>query len=297
MSFSVSPMSLRKTKGQNKMPYLGKTSHRWFVILTTTFFVFLFGITMAFVTYISIYQDKIFPGVYISGQNVSGLTQNQAYDMINNKKEKILTDGITFSHSGNIMNIPPALVATDPNLARSIISFDISKSVAAAYQYGRSKTFMKNLADQFLARTKKKHFTVIYYLNESELLSIMQLNFNEMQEPPRDAQLSIRGIDAIEVLSEKDGWIFDYEKAINILKFQLNELRSEPIELEKMSKQPTIYASETANAVQKVKEALSTSTPEFFYQDKKWKLTYAELTDWLEFSKPLGTEAQKSQGS
>lgn len=266
---------------------------RWLTIFVTSFFISFLGIIALLLVYVYKYQDRIYPGITIAGIHVSGLTQKQAYDVLSNKKEGILRGGLNFFYHENAINVPPALVATDPNLARPIISFDISRSIASAYQHGRKNTFLKNIITQLNTFRSGKDINIHYELNKKELLSILQLNFDDIQKPPLDAKLLVREDNTITVLPEKDGWIFNYDDAISLLKENLTKLKDEPIELTKVPTKPNIYKSETSSALELAQKILATTTPTLTYEEKTWNIGRDNFIEWIEFHKPKTSPGEK----
>src|SRR3989338_3061664 len=97
-----------------------------------------------------------------------------------------------------------------------------------------------------------------------------------------DAALKISGA-TFEIIGEQSGFVFDYQKAINQLKSNLNDLNLEPVSLDLNFSEPKIKKDQTGSAVQSLEKILVVESFVFKYGKQKWPLEKTDLISWLEF--------------
>lgn len=274
--------NIKKEVAKNKKPKY----YTWIYVGGIIIFVPLFCFIGLVAIYEYKYQDRIFPNILIGEINVGGATQDQALKMLQNRKEAIIKNGLVFTYSDKKVAAPAVMTATDPDLAKTILSFDLSQSVAQAYQLGRNQNFTVNLFDQFKLLTRGGAIDASYFLDDDELTEILKINFRQYEAPAQDAALKIKDDKTAVVIPEKSGVVFNFDTAINQAKKNLSALRYQPIELEFNIAKPKILASETADALAQARKIISTSTPVLFYGNKSWPVPNEQAWQWLEFYRP-----------
>jgi len=269
------PKNNKKTKKRHPL--------KWFAVIAATFFVLLATLTALAGWYQKTNRDKVLLGVSVAGENLGGLTKKQAYEILEKLEEKIIDNGLYYYYKDKEINIPPALVATDPNLAHAIFLFETDKTVDKAYSYGRNKNPVVNIFSQLKLLRQGKDFTHSFYLNEEELLGILHINFDEQEQTPENAKLFIDdSLQEIKIIDEKEGWIFDYQKVLEETKKSLSELKSDKIELTTIQSEPTVKKNNISPLLQNVKNILATTTPTLVYENNSWPIRQATVADWVE---------------
>src|SRR3989344_1810474 len=255
----------------------------WLLLLSTIFlFLGIVG-TGAILFLENYYRNRIYPGVIIGNMDMSGRTLDEAQALIDARYEEISKNGITFFYDQKKVNVPIEVFGNDPDLSRTIISFDTKKTVQAAYWYGRDSKFLYNVASKIYSLISKKRIPMGYVMNEAQVSSILKNGFKEMEDPGRDAFLQITG-DTVQVLQEEEGDVFDYEKGISELKNNLSLMKADSIELSMIHTYPSITMGEAKAAIPLVEEIMQTSTPELIYDGFSWKIKRSQVNDWMEFT-------------
>ncbi len=107
------------------------------VTLPTLLFIIL--LSLSFITTEVIFDDKIFPRVYIGDTNVSFLTTSQAYAVVNANFENRINQNLTVNYSGQSLTI---------SLATASAKLDGVSAVQQAYHRGHEEVILQRLADQ-----------------------------------------------------------------------------------------------------------------------------------------------------
>jgi len=107
-----------------------------FVFIST---IFVFGVVLFFTIigiYSYVYRDKVYPGVYISGQHVGNWTKEEVETFFKTKNEQLLTTNIEFVWENNKWATSGALFN---------YQYDNKKIANKAFQFGRERGLFTNL--------------------------------------------------------------------------------------------------------------------------------------------------------
>lgn len=255
---------------------------KWLIIFTTIFLFFVIIALVCVLFFESAYSDVIYPGVHAGGIDLGGKTKAEAQAILEKKYEKISKDGIIFFYGEKQVVVPIEIFGNDPDLSRVIISIDIKQPAEKAYVYGRDGSIVQNLIFQLLSFVASKNIPISYTVNEKQVLGILKNGFKDMENPGRDATLSISN-STMHILKEQEGAVFDYEKGIQRLNDQLFYLLNTPIELEQVFVHPKITTDQAMEALPLAEEIMQTSTPRILYEAMSWKIDKGQVVDWLEF--------------
>lgn len=261
---------------------------RWLAIsLVAAIFILLVCGTVA-IWFQFKYQDKIFSGVRIGNLNLSGLTKQEAFQLINERADSIIAGGIKVSYnqeSGKELEVIPLNGSTDPELFREIVSFDVYKTVYDAYDFGRDRNVLRALAEQLDLLISGKKISASQSLNESVLEQELKSRFSGFEKKELNARPQIicsKDSCQVEILSESEGLSPDYQGAVNKLKAELSQLNDARIELLFKPVEPQIKKDDILNLTEDVLAIVST-TATFSYQGKEWKLEKEKFYKKLEF--------------
>ncbi|MCX6739909.1 MAG: VanW family protein [Candidatus Parcubacteria bacterium] len=257
--------------------------------LITAFFILaavLVLFVIPFITYEVMYKDKIYSGVYIDGINIGGLNKAEATKELYRNYDAVKRNGFTFVYNNQNYYIATTSVSpSDPDLAREILSMPIEDMVGTAYEYGRRGTIADRVREQVVALINKSKFTLLYTLDEAELKNLLLENFNKFEKPAQDARISFIDGNVFEILPENDGYIIDYDQAINDLKKNINLIAINPVQVETLQSSANVRKTEAEVLSAQVKEILALNNLKLKYQDKSWTIANSEFKNWVEFNR------------
>ena len=250
----------------------------FFLILFLIFFALVFGLERA-------YAGKFYPRVKIGNLDVSGQNIKSVENNLKNFEAEIQNQGLSFKANGQEIKVNPVnIAAADPDLAKPVLVFGWPQTINAAYQVGRNSNPLKNLTEKFQLLVLGREIPVYYRLDETELLNILKNNFSALEKQPTNAGLEITG-NNFEITGEKSGYVFDYQKAVDQLKINLNQLNTAPITLDLNFTEPEIKKNETGQAQNILEKALALNALTLTYKKSRWEIAKNEFTPWLEFQK------------
>jgi len=257
---------------------------RWLLLPAIIFFILLAIAATGLFAFEKIYQDKIYPNIFVGDLNLGGLTAEQAENLLNKQVDKINQNGITFSYKGNQTTIMPVLSSADADLAIKIINFNVDKTVAIAFNYGRNRGFFINLESK-LALLFKQQLPLDLSINQEQINKILADNFIKNLAPSQDASLIVKPAygDSYDfaVSPEKLGKAIDYEDAISQMINNLSKLNSQAIELITVTRYPKILAKDSLNIENKALKILNYAPLTLTYGGNDWIINRSQLAEML----------------
>ncbi len=189
------------------------------------FFILFLGITM----YISS-SDKIIPGIYIKGVEVSGLTKEQAKQKVNDEFSKVLPDYLTVVHGD---------YETQLNLEDLGANFNIEEAVDRAYNLGRDSNILKNMGTIIKNLVSLEDLGLNVTLNTDQCTTILNDISTKLPDAIVQSSYYVDGKTLV-ITKGKTGNIVDVTPSIENIKNKLADLSfvSSKIELATVSKDP-----------------------------------------------------------
>ncbi len=251
-------------------------------------FVWIFGGVIFFLL-ISIgifegyYNQKIYPGIKIGNLNLSGKTQEQATILLKEKVEQINQKGFVFIWKDKTVKIDTFTIGlTDPDLSYNLLEIDSENTIKQAFQIGRNhqKNFIKEQINAFFYGYQVK---IKYDLKKEELIKILKDNFQSLEKSPKNADFEINKNYQIATIKEEEGYIFDYQKAMEELEQNLKSLDIQPIDLTLIIENPKINKKQIETLIPIAQEIINLFPITLNYENKKWEINKDEGKEWLEF--------------
>lgn len=269
----------------------GRINKRWLIItILVAFFIIVSIIAGAIIAFEIRYNNKFFPGSKMGNISLSGLTPAQALENLDQTTQNIEKEGIKIiyrNHGDLYLKVTPMLNAlSDPDLSREVINFDNHSAIYEAFAYGRSGNWWQNIGQQMAILFSDKKFKAKVEIDERILKKNLQEQFSEVEQPVQNAQPKIiwQGNNyQIEILLEQSGQSFDFAGAINNLRANLEQLKNDQIELTSIAAEPTVTKSQAEQNKYLIDQVLSTTSPQFQYQNRNWIINKSELSMMLEF--------------
>ena len=135
---------------------------KYSLIILGVFLVILFIVNLGLIGLAHLYSGKIMSGVKVDDLNLSGMTPEQAEQIIGNKISKIYDSGLKFKYNEVEKDIP---IIGENNL----VIINVQKIIAEAYNTGRNgNIFIKNL-DRLQLVLFGKTVQVNYELSKNKL--------------------------------------------------------------------------------------------------------------------------------
>jgi len=262
---------------------------RWWLSSVAIFLVLIIIITGLFFAYQKVYAQKFWPGLRIGYLEIGGQTRDQVLAQLKSIEKNVSDKGLKFISGEKEIFVNPIVISTtDPDLAKPILTFDWNKTLDNTALVGREGSWDKQLTEQLAVMIFDRQMPVEYSLNREELLAALKSSFSELEKPPANAQLVIKG-ENIEVLGEKSGYVLDYQKAVGQLDKSINNLDFQPISLDLTFQEPQIKKEHTGSAVNSLESILAIDSLKLTVDPYWWMIGKDKFVDWLEFQ-TVGSE-------
>ena len=263
-----------------------KDKSRWLLTLAIIFFILLILTALGLFIFDKIYQNKIYPNIFIGNLNLGGKTIEQAKELINAEVNKINQTGVIFSYKENQTTITPIITSVDADFAIQIISFNTDLTAETALNYGRHNNFFINLEKKLSLSINKKILPLTILINQNQAEKILKDAFIKAYQPAEDAKLVVAktqtpGVYVFSITDERLGKIIDYKEAIEQMLNNLSNLNSQEIKLSTITEYPKTLAKDSLNIESKAETILAAAPLTLVYNDKKWIIEKDQLADLL----------------
>ena len=187
--------------------------------------------------YSQMYDERIFPGVAAGGIDLSGLTTQQATELLTHRLDFPTRGKIVFQDGTNLWTATPAELG---------LTLDVQGSVQAAYNLGRAGTLVTRLANRWNAWSSGMDLAPRFILNEGIAQSYLQGIAQQINRPIIEASLGISGVEVV-VNSGQVGRMMDVAASLSSLDAQLQTLTDGLIPLV-VHETPPVILDATAQA-------------------------------------------------
>ncbi len=259
----------------------------WSMGIFLTLLVFLFGF--------SIVLEKLFIGrihynVYINDLNISGLNPEEAEELLASKIDEFERSDFKIILNNRELSWRDLNLSFDPDLAYQLILFDADKSIANAYSIARGKDM-----DDYYKRIKllffKEAVGLDFFVNEKELLKIVQENFSDLENPAQNVGLVFRGDLLLEssvntmfyLEPERFGKKIDYVQFLTEFKRNIGLLKNDNIALRVVDDSPAIKLVDAKGLDYEADNFLDLAPITLFGKDdkKEFKIEALDFSSWL----------------
>jgi vancomycin resistance protein YoaR len=176
------------------------------------------------------YAGRIFPGVYVAGVDLSGLSPSDAALKLNQTLSYPYTGKIVLRDGNNVWVVTPAQMG---------MTFDASSSAQAAYQLGRSGGVFGSLDDQLRARSQGAEVAPVILFDQRVAYQYLQSLSTELDQPVQEASLKVEGTNVVAVPGQV-GRTLDVEGTLIFLSAQMQTFRDGEVPLVIREQQPEI---------------------------------------------------------
>jgi vancomycin resistance protein YoaR len=253
---------------------------RILAILATATLTLVLLLLVSASLYQTAYNGRVYPGVSVSGLNLSGLTAADA--------ARQLVAGISYLHSGRIVFTfqDRRWVATPQDLG---LGLDLIESVNDAYNVGRTRDPLDNFAEQFQARFAGVGISPVLQYDTGRALAFLQRIAAEVERPALEAQLERRGVDIVAIPGQV-GIRVDLNTMLSLVAVPIGHMTEAVIPVVYNEQQPQVLdasaQAETARAFLSQDFSLSIAEPSPG-DPGPWTLPSSLLADMLTF-RPAG---------
>ncbi len=238
-------------------------------------------ITLATLTYLSIFTDKIYPNIYIGDSNVAFLTKSQAYRVVDHRINQRLQQPFVISNQDQQFTL---------NLDSSKLNINYSQSINEAFAIGHTGSLTDKLTAQLFLFVDQNHpprpapKTII----QPEVKLDLEKQFNEIAkkvyETPQDATIWLDDNNTPQITPGQTGIELDKKQLEQQIKEYLifgNQIATLPLK-----KAEPAFTEEEAKLAQKALESIKKQPLTLTYEKEVWTIDVPTLYYLLNLDDP-----------
>lgn len=258
-------------------------------------------VSLGTLAYVEAYDGKIYPNVWIDSMNVGGMTQEEAYQLIDARVQKILDDGLRVEVEGQILTIYLRTSgADDPDLVSDRLYVDVDGVVEAAMEIGRGdqSRFVTSIQALGLlfgnAPTLTPEVTILQeQLEETIRALLVARGLDVLEDPGEPTRFSMAPLpadgsydSAISIVEGTYGTKYDFNSFFDQIKKDVQRFDLSTTKLE-LIEQDTIISQEAAEAlIPDVADILFYAPYELTYESQTyrtytWSIEQEDILAWL----------------
>lgn len=267
----------------------------WKIILIVFLVIFAFGVIFGagVFAYAKFYEGRIFPGVSVGDYALGGLSETDARNLIEGYNNRLAREGINFTAvtvAGEKFDFQlNNLFGSDKVV--EIININSDALAQTALMAGRESVgAMRIFAPIWLRWFRPVTLKVPIILDETALRESIRPFLAPYEDYGQNAKVSItdwpnRGY---EIMPEKSGGIFAYDKILSALQDKVYNLSFLPVSIVQDRFYPTIFVADAKVAAPKVFSVLDYGEIGINYIDpqtnirRDWFILPTEFAPWLD---------------
>jgi len=233
------------------------------------------------------YENKIYPNVYLAGTNISGLTVEQAEDLILKKVDDFEKRGIKINLNNHSFVWHNFVYSSELDSVSQTLIFDIEKSIEEAYLVGREGNF-KDILTKIRLLFSPEYLNLFYIINQEDLAKVLEENFIKAENFSKNADLIIKEDISPEAISfeispEEFGREIDTIKFLSDLNERIRFFQNQEIDLILNNREPIIKKEDSLGMELIAEELLSLAPFNLIYldDDKVFEVTKLDFAKWL----------------
>lgn len=233
------------------------------------------------------YENKIYPNVYLAGTNISGLTAEQAEDLILQKVDDFEKRGIKINLNNHSFVWHNFVYSSELDSVSQTLIFDIEKSIEEAYLVGREGSF-KDILTKIKLLFSPEYLNLFYIINQEDLAKVLEENFIKAENFSKNADLIIKEDISPEAISfeispEEFGREIDTIKFLSDLNERIRFFQNQEIDLILNNREPIIKKEDSLGMELIAEELLSLASFNLIYldDDKVFEVTKLDFAKWL----------------
>ena len=272
----------------------GRSDWLWLLYLAAVFFIAIDIIAASYLIFIELNKHKIYPGVSIGQIYLGGKTTEEAKKIIETKVNDINQSGIKFDFEDHEAIITPIISSFSGDFAYQIITFNTDNTVKNAFYVGRGQNFYENLLEQFKSLAYGQLIKTDFSYEKEKIKTMLSENFGQLEQPAKDAELfatttpgSLKKELIFGIKSDSPGFKFNYDRALEKMRINLENLDSSPIKITGAKEYPAIRKNECQNIETQAKEFLDKAGLTLTFENKKWLVGKTQIADWLMLSRGI----------
>lgn len=218
----------------------------------------------------SVYNDRVYPQVYIAGMNVGGMSRDEAMGVLQARAGEIEQGTIAFTYNGQTWN---------PTLNQVGVAVDYDATLDAAFNVGREDDAWERVSSTGGLLSDEHNIPLSMTINRATLASWFQSVNGDLGITPHDAYIQIENGEA-SIVSEVNGTVVDQGAAEAIVMQAISTLQPVSTNLPTETMVANVHDKDLDAALAQINSALSKPVT-VKYGDNTWDLSPSEIGNYI----------------
>lgn len=229
------------------------------------------------------YQAKVYPGVFMNGQSMSGLTYDEVVSIVNTYKDNLKQSGMQFTYEETTMHIDTVTEDEVEHIQVPLVEFNADVTAQAIYGIGRTNNSGADLQTKFQLLFSPIHIDPRISGDTAAIAALLEAEFTHYETEPIDAQLSY-DVGGMTIVPHADGQQFMWDDITDTVLTSISTLQPVDIQMT-LQPQPAAVTTDRAEQLKPDVLALLERAPiTLRYEDREFKIEQDELQTWLGLS-------------
>ncbi len=220
-----------------------------------------------------LYYNKIHAGVTVAGQQVSGLTREEAAARLNEMVDEVQQDSITLTYEGKSWDV----FADDLGVA-----MDVEGAVAKAMDVSREGNIFADLGKRLKLYFTDVDVPLVGKMDDQQANATLAKIAAEIDVAPVDASLSMEN-GQIKAIDDQPGRAMDIDSLREELRGIATTLHSTELAIPVKVVEATVRADDTAEALAQAETMIGTPIT-VVSGDKKWTISPQQIASYMGFT-------------
>lgn len=226
------------------------------------------------------YSDKMFAGIQIANIPLSGLTREEAQQLLNGRTREIQQKPLVLAFAEHQATLRPSA-------QKPFITVDVDDAVERAFAIGRSHTYIQNAFIQFDARFRTRNIEPRIHVDEQVFEESIRHALGDRLHVAKEATFLINtnttsSEEMIRIDPEQVGQDFDLPQTIRTLQMQAKELTiSSPFTIPAIVTQPRRTQADLTALIPQATAWLEYAPLNLTAEDKRLTISTSTLANWI----------------
>jgi vancomycin resistance protein YoaR len=222
----------------------------------------------------AVYYNKVHAGISVAGQNIGGLTEDEAIALLNRYVDRAEEKAITLVAEDQEWEVLPSEMG---------VELDVAGAVDAAMAVTRESNLFVDIGRRLKLLSGSKDLPLQGTVDSEKMDELLAEVAETLDEPAVDAALIITDEGELDVIESKEGRVVDQEALRTQLEALLFTFHSTELEIPMVVQQPNVEAADNQAALEQGKTMLG-SPLTLTSGDKTWTFTPKEIATFVDFT-------------
>lgn len=252
--------------------------------------------------YAKYHENKVYPGIKIGQLEIGGMTRNEIVNLMENLNNRYTKEGVEIVVENTPKKVKIAKlnpVVGSENVVEAI-KLDSEALSSIALKIGKDGAWYQKLLDPIFIRYQKISITAPVRINSVVYKEALKDALSGFEEPYQNA--GVKNVNeysgSAQIVPEKSGLSFDYDKIAEDIKKSFSVLSFEPVKVNLVRFSPTISENDVEKILPRIRNILQHG-PITLIADKTASSTRPTTTEWVLSTRDLVSmlEVRESQNS